>query len=112
MRAGCEDDRMKGTLGRQAAIYHKFNVEDMIEAEHPLRPIRRMVDAALAEMARRPGGHTYAASNRRSYNGLLIRIIMQHNLPPKHPVNHRRVREHKRHPQHRDNRHDAKRLFR
>lgn len=56
MRA-CEDDGMKGTPGRQAAIYHTFNVEDMIEAEHPLRPIKRMVDGALAEMSR-----TFAAA--------------------------------------------------
>ncbi|MCK6478496.1 MAG: hypothetical protein L6Q35_16885 [Phycisphaerales bacterium] len=43
---------MKGTPERQAAIYHTFNVEDLIEAEHPLRAIKRMVDRALAEMSR------------------------------------------------------------
>ena len=43
---------MKGTPDRQAAVYHTFNVEDLIEAEHPLRAIKRMVDRALAEMFR------------------------------------------------------------
>lgn len=43
---------MRGTPDRQDAIYHTFNVEDLIEAGHPLRPIKRMVDRALAEMSR------------------------------------------------------------
>lgn len=43
---------MKGTPERQAAVYHTFNVEDLIEAGHPLRPIKRMVDVALAGMSR------------------------------------------------------------
>ena len=43
---------MKGTPERQSAIYHTFNVEDLIESGHPLRPIKRMVDRALAEMSR------------------------------------------------------------
>jgi len=43
---------MRGTPDRQDAIYHTFNVEDLIEAEHPLRPIKRMVDKALGEMSR------------------------------------------------------------
>jgi transposase len=43
---------MKGTPERQAAVYHTFNVEDLIEAGHPLRAIKRMVDRALADMSR------------------------------------------------------------
>lgn len=43
---------MRGTPERQAAIYHTFNVEDLIGADHPLRPIKRMVDRALADMSR------------------------------------------------------------
>ena len=43
---------MKGTPERQSAVYHTFNVEDMIEPTHPLRPIKRMVDRALADMSR------------------------------------------------------------
>ncbi|HLO41346.1 MAG TPA: hypothetical protein VK176_10010 [Phycisphaerales bacterium] len=43
---------MKGTPERQAAVYHTFNVEDMIEAGRPLRAIKRMVDCALADMSR------------------------------------------------------------
>lgn len=43
---------MRGTPDRQDAIYHTFNVEDLIEPDHPLRPIKRMVDRALAGMRR------------------------------------------------------------
>jgi transposase len=43
---------MKGTPERQAAVYHTFNVEDLIEPGHPLRAIKRMVDRALADMSR------------------------------------------------------------
>lgn len=43
---------MKGTPERQAAVYHTFNVEDLIEAGHPLRALKRMVDRALSDMAR------------------------------------------------------------
>lgn len=43
---------MRGTPDRQDAIYHTFNVEDLIGAGHPLRPIKRMVDRALSEMSR------------------------------------------------------------
>lgn len=38
-------------------MYHTFNVEDLIEAEHPLRPIKRMVDETLRGMSR-----TFAAA--------------------------------------------------
>jgi len=48
----CEDRGMRGTPDRQDAIYHTFNVEDLIEGDHPLRPIKRMVDRALASMGR------------------------------------------------------------
>jgi transposase len=43
---------MRGTSEHQAPINHTFNVEAMIEPDHPLRPIKRMVDAALASMSR------------------------------------------------------------
>jgi transposase len=43
---------MKGTAERQSAIYHTFNVEDLIEVGHPLRAIKWMVDRALADLSR------------------------------------------------------------
>jgi len=43
---------MKGTPDRQPAVYHTFSVEDLIEAGHPLRAIKRMVDRALSDMSR------------------------------------------------------------
>jgi transposase len=48
---------MKGTPDRQPAVCHTFHVEDLIESGHPLRPIKRMVDRALAEMS-----HTFKAA--------------------------------------------------
>jgi transposase len=42
---------MRGTPQRQDAVYHTFHVEDLIEADHPLRAIKRMVDKALASMS-------------------------------------------------------------
>ena len=43
---------MKGTPRRRAAIYHTFDLEDLIETGHPLRPSKRMVDRAFATMSR------------------------------------------------------------
>lgn len=43
---------MKGTLQRQSANFHTYDVENLIEAGHPLRAIKRMVDRALADMSR------------------------------------------------------------
>lgn len=48
----CEQWDMRGNPESQAAIYHTFNVEDLIEPGHPLRPIERMVDRALADISR------------------------------------------------------------
>lgn len=45
------EEGMRGTPDRQAAVYHTFHVEDLIEPDHPLRGIKRMVDAALAGMS-------------------------------------------------------------
>ncbi|MCL4211963.1 MAG: IS5 family transposase [Phycisphaeraceae bacterium] len=43
---------MRGTPERQVPIFHTFNVEDLIEPDHPLRAIKRMVDRALSDMSR------------------------------------------------------------
>lgn len=43
---------MRGTPARQVPIFHTFNVEDLIEPDHPLRAIKRMVDRALSDMSR------------------------------------------------------------
>lgn len=43
---------MRGTPERQVPIFHTFNVEDLIEPDHPLRAIKRMVDRALFDMGR------------------------------------------------------------
>jgi transposase len=43
---------MRDTPERQVAIFRTFHVEELIEADHPLRAIRRMVDQALSDMSR------------------------------------------------------------
>lgn len=45
----CGDERHPGPAGRDLPYVH---IEDLIGAGHPLRPIKRMVDAALASMSR------------------------------------------------------------
>lgn len=44
---GCEVSGINGTPNRQVVLHHTFNSEELIEADHPLRPIKRMVDHAL-----------------------------------------------------------------
>jgi hypothetical protein len=43
---------MRRTPDRHEAIYHTFSVEDLMEPEHPLRPIKRMVDTARTGLSR------------------------------------------------------------
>ena len=43
---------MRGTPDRQTPVFHVFDVEGLIGPDHPLRPIKRMVDAALSAMSR------------------------------------------------------------
>lgn len=43
---------MRGTPDRQPPVFHVFDVESLIGPDHPLRPIKRMVDAALSAMSR------------------------------------------------------------
>ena len=42
---------MRGTVDDQAPLFHLFNVEDRIRADHPLRDIKRRVDRTLDGMA-------------------------------------------------------------
>lgn len=41
---------MRGRKNRQAAMFYAFNLEQMVPANHPLRPIKKMVDAELARL--------------------------------------------------------------
>ena len=41
---------MRGKPERQLAMLMSLSPEDLIPSEHPIRKIRRMVDAALAEL--------------------------------------------------------------
>jgi transposase len=53
----CEDDGMRGRPNRQPNLFVKINLEELVPADHPLRPIKRMADEALAAMSR-----TFAAA--------------------------------------------------
>lgn len=43
---------MRGYTDRQPNLYVHMNLEDLVPADHPLRPIKRMADEALAAMSR------------------------------------------------------------
>jgi hypothetical protein len=42
---------MRGRPDRQPNLFVKINLEDLVPQEHPLRPIKRMADEALAAMS-------------------------------------------------------------
>ena len=42
---------MRGDDERQGAMWSYVSAEDRIPADHPLRPIRKMADAALRELS-------------------------------------------------------------
>ncbi len=41
---------MRGSSETNGTLYFTLNVEDLIERDHPLRAIKRMVDEALRAM--------------------------------------------------------------
>lgn len=43
---------MRGYTDRQPNLYVQLNLEELVPADHPLRPIKRMADEALAAMSR------------------------------------------------------------
>jgi transposase len=43
---------MRGHTDQQPNLYVQINLEDLVPADHPLRPIKRMADEALAGMSR------------------------------------------------------------
>lgn len=47
---GREDDGMRGKRERQGGMFYVIDLEERVRADHPLRPIKRMVDAELAHM--------------------------------------------------------------
>jgi hypothetical protein len=44
---------MRGADQKQVAMFSYISPEKQVPSEHPLRPIREMVDAALKEMSPR-----------------------------------------------------------
>ena len=43
---------MRGRVDSQTDVFHAFNIEDLIPADHPLRPIKGRADAILKRMSR------------------------------------------------------------
>lgn len=43
---------MRGHITHQTNLFVKINLEDLVPADHPLRPIKAMADEALASMSR------------------------------------------------------------
>lgn len=56
---------MRGQVDRQPLMFHTFNMEEMVPSAHPLRAIRRRVDAELARLRPRLDC-AYAADGRPS----------------------------------------------
>ena len=44
---------MRGRVDHQGMVFHTFNLEEMIPANHPLRPVKQRADAVLVSMSRR-----------------------------------------------------------
>ena len=42
---------MRGRTDEQPALFHSFNVEDRIRADHPLRDVKRRTDRILASLS-------------------------------------------------------------
>ena len=43
---------MRGRVDAQSELFHTFNLEELIPADHPLREIKKRADAVLAGMSR------------------------------------------------------------
>lgn len=56
---------MRGQVERQPLMFHTFNLEELVPANHPLRAIRRRVDAELERLRPRLD-RAYAADGRPS----------------------------------------------
>ena len=56
---------MRGRVDYQDEIFHSFNLEEMIPANHPLRAIKSRADGILTEMSRR-FGRAYGRTGRPS----------------------------------------------
>lgn len=69
---------MRGKNDPQPSIWYSINLEDLVEAGHPLRPIKRMVDLALARMSASLGA-AYADHGRPSVppERLLKSLLLQ-----------------------------------
>ena len=55
---------MRGHIKRQTNLFVKINLEELVPAGHPLRPIKAMADEALGSMSR-----TFAAAYAPSSKG-------------------------------------------
>lgn len=56
---------MRGRLDRQGEVFHTFNLEDLVPANHPLRRIKGRADQVLSGMSRR-FTRAYGKTGRKS----------------------------------------------
>jgi hypothetical protein len=55
---------MRGRIDEQPPLFHVFSVEDHIRPDHPLRDVKRRVDALLADMDARFGASAWPILSR------------------------------------------------
>jgi hypothetical protein len=70
---------MRGRITRQSNLFVKINLEDLIPADHPLRPIKRMADEALAAMSRTFAA-AYAPAEKGGRPALRASSVRAHHL--------------------------------
>ena len=56
---------MRGQVDRQGEVFHTFNLEDLVPAKHPLRPVKARADQVLSGMSRR-FNRGYGKTGRKS----------------------------------------------
>ena len=56
---------MRGRIDHQGEAFHTFNLESLVPADHPLRPIKHRADKVLAGMSRR-FSRAYGQTGRKS----------------------------------------------
>ena len=54
---------MRGRVDAQSELFHTFNLEELILADHPLRQIRKRADAVLTGMSRQFNAAYQVAKN-------------------------------------------------
>src|SRR6266404_4060587 len=73
MKEGQGDERMRGDDNQQEGMFSYVSPEKRVPADHPLRPIRKMVDEILKEMSPR-FAKLYSDVGRPSIAGATVSV--------------------------------------